>query len=193
MELDGFEHCLVAGMAAERNEVDAWFESSARCATHPHLEAATTCARCGAFCCPACLTQAWCEPCALVVMKAHLPTTARSVAWKLILAPAFLIVSAALWVWRGHELPVVWMPWLLPVLCAAIVLRRYSAAAAWVGAVSSLLLLGWQALALFTEGAELRLLDVGLLAIAPVLALNGAARLGRLFARVQVLASERAI
>ncbi len=170
-------------MAADFSD---WFDSNARCATHPHLEAASTCARCGSFCCEACLTQAWCEPCALVVMRAHLPGTARSVAWKLALAPAFLLVSTALWVSRGRELPTQWLAWLVPMGCALLVLRRHSPAAAWVGAVSSLLLLGWQALSLFSGGAELRLLDVGLLAIAPVLALDGAARLGRLFASVRV-------
>jgi len=120
-------------------------------------------------------------------MKEHLPTTARSVAWKLMLAPTFLLVSAALWASRGHELSLQLAAWVLPLACAVQVMRTHSPRAAWVGAVSTLLLLSWQALSLFTQGAELRLLDVGLLAIAPVLALDGAARLGRLFARVQVL------
>jgi hypothetical protein len=120
-------------------------------------------------------------------MKEHLPTTARSVAWKLMLAPIFLLVSTALWASRGHEISFQLLAWLIPLACSVQVVRSHSPQAAWVGAVSTLLLLGWQALSLFTQGAELRLIDVGLLAIAPVLALDGAARLGRLFARVQVL------
>lgn len=170
-------------MAAEWNQ---WFEDQARCARHPHATAERTCARCGSFCCEDCLKQAWCEPCALLVMKEHLPSAARSVAWKLLLGPTFLLGSAALWLHRGKELPVQWLVWLVPVVCAVIVVRRHSPAAAWTGAGTSLLLLGWQAFSMFAEGAELRLLDVGLMAIAPLLALDGAARLGRLFASVQV-------
>jgi hypothetical protein len=131
----------------------------------------------------------WCEACALVVKREHLPGTARSVAWKLILAPAFLLASAGFWVVRGHELAPVALAWLVPLACAVLVLRRFSARAAWVGAVVSLALLGWQAFSLFSEGAELRLLDVGLLAIAPLLALDGALKLGRLAASVQILNS----
>lgn len=170
-------------MAAEWSE---WFDAEARCARHPHVSAGGTCARCGSFCCEDCMTQAWCEPCALMVMKAHLPSTARSIAWKLLLGPMFLIVSAAMWLQRGKELPVLWLLWMVPVFCAGVVLRRYSPTAAWAGAITSLLLLGWQAFTMFAEGAELRLIDVGLLSIAPLLALDGASRLGRLFASVKV-------
>ena len=170
-------------MAADWND---WFDTEARCARHPHLSAGATCARCGSFCCEDCVTQSWCEPCALLVMKEHLPSTARSVAWKLLLGPLFLIVSAAMWLQRGKELPMLWLLWLVPVFCAGVVLRRYSPTAAWAGAITSLLLLGWQAFTLFAEGAELRLIDVGLLSIAPLLALDGASRLGRLFASVKV-------
>lgn len=126
-----------------------------------------------------------------MVLDSHVPSTARGIAWKLIIAPVFLLGSTAVWALRGNELPVISIAWLIPAVCAVIVLRRSSAAAAWVGAVTSLLLLGWQGLTLFTDGAEFRLIDVGLLAIAPVLALDGAARLGRLFGRVQVLRANR--
>ena len=170
-------------MAAEWSE---WFEAEAQCAKHPHASAQATCARCGSFCCEDCLKQAWCEPCALLVMREHLPSTARAVAWKLLLGPMFLLGSAALWLHRGKELPVQWAVWLIPVVCAVLVVRRHSPLAAWTGAITSLLLLGWQAFTMFAEGAELRLIDVGLLAIAPLLALDGAARLGRLFASVKV-------
>ncbi|MFZ5443695.1 MAG: hypothetical protein ACOZQL_27050 [Myxococcota bacterium] len=174
-------------------DFEDWFSATARCAKHASHAAASTCARCGAFCCDACLTQSWCEACALLVWREHLPTTARAVAWKLVLAPLFLLGSTVMWVLRGNTPSAVFFAWMVPVVCAAIVLRRFSPKAAWVGAVTSLLLLGWQALALFTDGAELRLIDVALLAIAPLLALDGAARLGRLFARVQVQESlERA-
>lgn len=172
-------------MAAEIEE--SWFEGSvARCARHPHVLAAVTCARCGSFCCEDCSKEAWCEPCALTVKREHLPSVARSVAWKLLLGPVFLIGSAALWLHRGKELPAEWVLWMIPVVCAGVVLRRFSPAAAWIGAGTSLLLLGWQAFSMFAEGAELRLLDVGLLAIAPLLALDGAVRLGRLFHSVKV-------
>ncbi|MFO0599341.1 MAG: B-box zinc finger protein [Myxococcaceae bacterium] len=164
-----------------------WFEQSARCAEHPHAEASLACARCGAFCCESCSNDAWCQKCALLVIGDHVPLAARGVAWKLLLAPLFLLGSALVWAARGNELSFVSALWLVPVICAAIVLTRKSAAAAWVGAVGSLLLLAWQGLTLFTEGAEFRLIDVGLLAIAPVLALNGASRLGKLFDRQQVL------
>lgn len=172
-------------MAAEIEE--SWFEGSvAQCARHPHLVAQVTCARCGSFCCADCSSEAWCEPCALTVKKEHLPSTARSVAWKLLLGPVFLIGSAALWLHRGKELPFEWVLWMIPVACAGVVLRKFSPTAAWIGAITSLLLLGWQAFSMFAEGAELRLIDVGLLAIAPLLALDGALRLGRLFHAVKV-------
>jgi len=179
--MDGFS--VWQPMAAEWS---TWFDAEARCARHPHAAAQRTCARCGSFCCEDCVSQAWCEPCALVVMREHLPATARSVAWKLVLGPAFLLVSAAMWMHAGKELPPLWLAWLVPVGCAGLVLRRYSPTAAWIGAITSLALLGWQAFSLFSEGAELRLWDVGLLSIAPLLALDGAARLGRLFASVKV-------
>jgi len=177
----------VAAPVNEQDFSDAWFESTARCARHPHVDAERTCARCGQFCCESCLTQAWCEPCALLVMNDHLPDAARSVAWKIVLAPVVFIASSAWWVSRGNEVPTISYGWVLPLVCTIIVLRRHSPTAAWVGAVSSLLLLGWQALTLFSDGAELRLLDVALLAVAPLLALDGAARLSRLFGRVRVL------
>jgi hypothetical protein len=163
-----------------------WFETEARCAAHPHRTAELTCARCGTFCCADCRSQAWCEACSLLVKREHLPATARSVAWKLILAPGFLLASAGFYVMRGQSLPAISFAWLVPLVCAVLVLRRFSARAAWMGAGVSLALLGWQAFSLFSEGAELRLIDVGLLAIAPLLALDGAARLGRLAASVQV-------
>ncbi len=119
-------------------------------------------------------------------MKEHLPSTARSVAWKLLLGPMFLIGSAALWVQRGKALPVEWVIWMVPVICAGFVLRRFSPTAAWIGAITSLLMLGWQAFSMFAEGAEMRLVDVGLLSIAPLLALDGASRLGRLYGSVKV-------
>lgn len=105
------------------------------------------------------------------------------------LAPVLLTISTALWVQRGNDVPLDWVPWLLPMSCAVLVLRKHSAAAAWIGAGSSLLLLTWRAFTMVGMGAELRLLDLGLLAIAPLLALGGAARLGRIFAQVTVLRS----
>jgi hypothetical protein len=179
----------VFGEPSEAGAEEKWFapeKSVAQCALHPHALATVTCARCGSFCCDDCSKEAWCEPCGLLVKKEHLPSTARSVAWKLLLGPVFLIGSAALWLHRGKELPAEWVLWMIPVICAGIVLRRFSPAAAWTGAITSLLLLGWQAFSMFAEGAELRLIDVGLLAIAPLLALDGAWRLGRLFHSVKV-------
>lgn len=176
-------------MGLVHDVAEAWFDSQARCAKHPHADAARICARCGTFCCPSCLTQAWCEACAGVVMAGHLPTTARGVAWKLMIAPLFFVGSSLYWLAHGNELPALAVFWVLPLVCAVLVARRHSPAAAWTGAVASLLLLGWQALTLFTAGEELRLVDVALLSIAPLLALNGASHLSRLFARVQVLRS----
>lgn len=157
----------------------AWFESTARCGEH-HNEAATTCVRCGAFCCESCLHDDACEACATVLRREAMPAVARGVAWKLAVAPVLLAVSGAVYVARGRELPPQWLAWLVPAICVVLVLRRHSAGAAWVGAITSLLLLAWQALVLFAGGAELRLVDVGLLAIAPTFALVGAERLSRL-------------
>lgn len=76
------------------------------------------------------------------------------------------------------ELPVEWVVWTVPVIYAGFVLRRFSPTAAWIGAITSLALLGWQAFSMFASGAELRLVDVGLLSIAPLLALDGARAAG---------------
>ncbi len=157
----------------------AWFENEARCAEHAQA-AHTTCARCGAFCCESCLEGASCAPCSSVLRRESLPAVARGVAWKLALAPTVLALSGVAYVVRGKSLPPQWLAWVVPFVCAVLVLRRCSAAAAWVGAVTSLLLLGWQAMSLLTQGAELRLLDVALLAIAPTFALVGAEKLTRL-------------
>lgn len=157
----------------------AWFESTARCSEHGN-QAAATCVRCGAFCCESCLQADACEACAVVLRREALPAVARGVAWKLALAPLLLTASGAAYVARGRELPPQWLAWLVPTACVVLVLRRHSAGAAWVGAITSLLLLAWQALVLFAGGAELRLVDVGLLAIAPAFALAGAERLSRL-------------
>ncbi|MGV3619965.1 MAG: hypothetical protein ACO1OB_04060 [Archangium sp.] len=161
------------------SDFSAWFESTARCSEHGQ-EAAATCVRCGAFCCGSCLVADACEACSTVLRREALPAVARGVAWKLAVAPALLAVSSAVYVARGRELPPQWLAWLVPVLCVGLVLRRQSAGAAWVGAITSLLLLAWQALVLFADGAELRLVDVGLLAIAPAFALAGAEKLSRL-------------
>lgn len=163
-----------------------WFESSARCAAHPHLEAERPCARCGGFCCDACLRGGFCEPCATVVLKDALPGAARSIAWKLLLGPIFLTVSAFAVLRRDGAVPTSWVLWLLPIVCTIVVLRRHSSRAAWAGALVSLALLGWQALSFWGAGSSWRLIDTGLLALAPLLALDGAVRLGRLTARVRL-------
>lgn len=169
-----------------RAEFNDWFEAEARCASHPSRTAASTCARCGRFCCDPCLEQVWCGACAPVVRRDQLPLAARSIAWKLLIGPVFLFVSSGLIATKGRSVPLEILPWVVPVLCAVLVLRRNLVWAAWLGALFSLGLLGQQAFSLFLDGAHLRLLDSALLAVAPLLALDGAYRMGRLSARLRL-------
>lgn len=193
MELSGgTDAAAVMSDDAMSSDFAEWFEVSARCGEHPAIEAQAACERCGVFRCGHCLDShpALCESCALVVSRERLPSIARGVAWKLALAPAFAVLSVAMILARQSgriaDVPASLIVWVVPVICAAVVARRSSAAAAWVGVVSSLALLGWQAWMTAAQSEWMRLADVGMLAIAPLLAIGGASRLADLQARVAV-------
>lgn len=165
-----------------------WFDVAVTCAQHPATEARAACERCGVFRCEHCLDAGTllCDACTVIVSRERLPTIARGVAWKLALAPAFALFSVAMLAAQRAEIPPTLLVWVVPVGCAFVVVRRASATAAWLGVASSLALLGWQGWMTAAQAEWLRLTDVGMLAIAPVVAIGGSARLARLRARVDI-------
>ncbi|MEW5737307.1 MAG: hypothetical protein AB1938_00185 [Myxococcota bacterium] len=175
-------------MSPEPLSAEAWFDDVPRCAEHS-AGPATACGRCGRFCCALCAdaqNPALCESCAVTAWREHLPKLARGVAWKLALAPVFVLLSAGVLAAR-HELPPPSLAvWALPITCAAFLLIRPARFAAWLGTVTTLALLGWQALGTASNAEWDRLIDVGVLSVAPLAALAGTVRLSRLLARVRL-------
>lgn len=166
----------------------AWFDDGPRCATEGD-PATTACERCGRFCCALCADlhqPGLCEGCAVAASRARLPQVARGVAWKLALAPTFVLVSAGLLAAR-HQLPPPSLAlWAVPITCALILIMRPLRAAAWLGTVASLALLGWQALGMASNAQWDRLIDVAVLSIAPLAAVAGTLHLSRMVARVRI-------
>jgi len=176
------------GADGESQVVEAWFDDMPRCAAHARGPA-NACGRCGRFCCALCVdaqNPGLCEACAVTAFRAHLPRLARGVAWKLALAPLFVLVSAGVLTLRREAPQPSLAVWAVPVLCAAVLLVRPASRVAWLGTVTSLALLGWQALGTASNAEWDRLIDVGVLAIAPVAAIGGSVRLSRLAARVRL-------
>lgn len=167
---------------------EAWFDDGPRCATDGEGPA-TACARCGRFCCALCADvhePGLCEACAVAASRARLPQVARGVAWKLALAPTFVLVSAGVLASR-HELPPPSLGvWAVPIACAVILFVRPVRAAAWLGTFASLALLGWQALGTASNAEWDRLIDVTVLSIAPLAAIVGTVRLSTLLGRVRL-------
>jgi hypothetical protein len=166
------------------DEFDRWFEepSAARCAVHAARPAELACGRCGAFQCSSCLDErerGLCTGCAEVVLRARLPHVTQSIAWKLVLAPAFALVSAGLLLARHDALPPLLGIWLVPVACAVAVLLTRQPVFGWLGVASSLGVLGYQAATAIDEHAWLLVSDVAMLAIAPLAASWGCLALSR--------------
>jgi hypothetical protein len=128
-----------------------------------------------------------CEPCAAARMQERLPTVVRGAVWKLMLAPAFAVISAGLLTSRGVPPPAMLSVWLVPVACAALLLFTRRSAFAWVGVVVSVGLLGLQAVDAFDDEAWRRLGDVAMLSIAPIAAVVDCLRLGATERRMVLL------
>lgn len=172
----------------EETAFDAWFDDVPRCPEHARGPA-NACERCGRFCCPLCADAqkpSLCEACAVASSRAELPRVARSVAWKLALAPTFVLLSAGVLAARNQLPPPSLAVWALPIACAVVLLVRPATKAAWLGTWTSLAILAWQALGSASNAEWDRLIDVGVLSIAPLAAVAGAARLSRMRARVRL-------
>lgn len=127
-----------------------------------------------------------CAGCAVTASRARLPQLARGVAWKLALAPTFVLVSAGVLAAR-HQLPPPSLGlWAVPITCALILIMRPVRGAAWLGTVASLALLGWQALGTASSAEWDRLIDVAVLSVAPIAAVFGTLRLSRMLAQVRI-------
>lgn len=160
----------------------AWFANpqEARCAVHSTRTAAITCARCGGFHCELCVSSAaptCCDRCGEIVQGERVPAMTRSVAWKLLLAPAFALVSGAL-AWHRHgAVPPIVLLWVAPFAAALLLVRTQKVVFGWLGVAMSLTVLAYQTSVVIDGGQLLRLTDVGMLAIAPLLAIHGCQRL----------------
>ena len=170
------------------DDVTAWLDlvDGARCAQHPSEPATAICARCGGFECATCLdaSSARCHRCALAELRDRAPRIARSIAWKLALVPALLVVSlGAVTLGRGFG-PAVTEPsllvWLVPLACGLRLVSGPSLLAAWVGCASSLALVAVQIApdALSAESTR-RLLDLVLIGAGPLAALWTTVKLTR--------------
>jgi hypothetical protein len=170
-------------------EFEAWFSSElpreravpVACPRHA-LAAEAICARCGTFCCEACIDSkdsTLCESCGAMASTERTRSAVIGVAWKLSLAPAFVAVSAASLAFRHREVPIEFAVFVLPLVCVWALLRTRRPAFAWVGTLSSVAMLGWVLIGLFDAGEWSRLGDVAALAIGPVVALQGCFALSR--------------
>lgn len=173
-------------------DFEEWFQSeaAASCAQHPARAAEIACERCGVYQCESCVDEAertLCSACAAIVMRARIPRVTQGIAWKLILAPAFALVSALLLAAKHVSPPPLLAIWFVPVACAVGVLLTRRAVFGWLGVVSSLSMLGYQAVTALGDGSFVMVSDVAMLAIAPVAATWGCLALGRESNRVAML------
>ncbi len=172
-------------------EIARWFESSqACCANHPARSAEVACRRCGSFQCELCVDRvepSCCEPCAALVTQGRLPSVVRGVAWKLLLAPGFAVISAALLAAKHVAPPTLLLIWLVPVACTALLLLTRKAIFGWLGVLLSVGVLGSQGLTAIDDHSWRMLSDVVMLAIAPLAASAGCLRLSRDQRRVELL------
>ncbi|MBL8950071.1 MAG: hypothetical protein JNK82_04800 [Myxococcaceae bacterium] len=143
----------------------------------------TPCERCGTF-----LTGAHtlCDPCATVANHGDRTREAMNVAWKLALAPGFIVLASFSRLLHQREVPLVFAVWLAPLVLAFATAKTERASVAWLGVLTSLGLLAWFALGVAYAGAHERLVDVVWLSIAPLVALPGCVRLWRAGSRVRL-------
>jgi hypothetical protein len=172
--------CVIDVMELE----DAWFAPAA-CHRHP-AASATACERCGTFCCEGCLdvvARSLCQPCAGVEYAGTRRREALSIALKLAVGPA-LVAVASLWsLAHQRTVPLLFAVWLVPMICAYVLVRTERPGVAWLGASVSIALLLWFAAGVAWAGQSTRLIDVLMLSIAPLVALPGCVRLTRVVER----------
>lgn len=171
---------------------EMWFESPPRptCVSHART-AEGVCLRCGAFQCDLCETPtlpSLCHACAVLVTTDALPGLSRRAAWKLTFLPLvgmaclFVLVAAKGSVVRSLEQDQVLFlsAWLIPFACGLGLVTRPWAPLAFIGSLVALALV-FTALgpALVTDFTWRRLIDVVLLAAAPLAAVSDAFALDR--------------
>jgi hypothetical protein len=166
-------------------EFDTWFESEAAppptCEKHGFAHQ-IICGRCGTFCCEACIDikdPSLCDRCGVIYARERDRSTMFGVIWKLALAPAFVAVSAASLALRHHDVPAAFAIFVVPLLCIWGLLRTKRPAFAWLGTLSTVVVLGWVLWNLYDANDWSRLADVGMLAIGPVVAFKGCLELSK--------------
>lgn len=168
---------------------DPWFQPPA-CHRHPASPSLQPCARCGTFCCAECLDppdRTLCEGCAAVSTHLTRSREAMNVAWKLALVPGLIALATfSRWLHQG-SVPAVFAVWLVPLVLSVAVAKTERAGLAWLGTLVSLGLLAWFAVSVAYADAHDRLIDVVVLAIAPLVALPGCVRLSRVTSRLQLI------
>lgn len=178
-----FEGCS----AQPSQEFDWWF-SGAQCSGHPDAAASICCDRCGSFCCRECVDFAEpsrCHACGVLLVRARRTAQARSIALKLALAPAIVVLAWLIFAARLKGVPWIFGVWLAPLGCAIALARTERAGLAWIGVAASVAIALWFAVSLAWLEHWSPLVDVALLAAAPLLALPGCARLTRTVAELR--------
>jgi hypothetical protein len=167
--------CLITMTSFVSDE--SWFDSAPHCLSHPN-QTALPCQRCGIFGCPSCLNDLQlCDSCNLKNAAAKQSQIVNGIAWKLLLAPVFLIFSVVLSPKRASLISSYVLLWFIPAICAFLVIRKRSPLAGFVGVFVSIALLALQAIAALESERWLQLADVAMLSIAPIVAFWGSRNL----------------
>jgi hypothetical protein len=181
---------------------ETWFDSPPRptCLAHGRT-AESVCLRCGIFQCDACASTAaesLCHACAVLVTSESLPRLSKRAAWKLVFLPLVGVgCLVALLASKGtmvraleHDQVLFLSAWLVPFACGLVLVIRPWAPAAFLGSLVALGLV-FTALgpALVADFSGQRLMDLVLLAAAPLVAVKDAFALDRTSRRRALLES----
>ncbi|MBL8917386.1 MAG: hypothetical protein JNJ54_00880 [Myxococcaceae bacterium] len=179
-------------MASVHDAGEMWFDSPPRptCLAHGRT-AESVCLRCGVFQCEGCESAAadsLCHACAVLVTNESLPRLSRQAAWKLVFLPivgigclvALLSSKGAMVRTLEHEQVIFLSAWLVPFACGLVLVVRPWAGAAFLGSLVALgLVLTALGPALIADFSGQRLVDLVLLAAAPLVAVKDAFALDR--------------
>lgn len=179
-------------MAPVHDASETWFDSPPRPTCHTHgRRAKSVCLRCGVFQCEACESTAadsLCHACAVLVTKESLPRLSKQAAWKLVFLPLVgigclvaLLASKGAVVRALEQDQVLFLSaWLVPFVCGLVLVVRPWAPVAFLGSLVALgLVVAALGPALVADFTGQRLMDLALLAAAPLVAVKDAFTLDR--------------
>ena len=170
---------------------ELWFESPPHptCLTHGR-GADSVCSRCGAFQCELCITptaKSFCQPCAVLITTQSLPALSTRAAWKLVFLPLVGIACLLTLASKGTPLRSLsgeqtgfLVAWLVPFSCGLGLVLRPAAPLAFLGSLVALTLVTTALVPpLVADFSGQRVLDLVLLAVAPLVALRDAFAIDR--------------